>query len=71
MAEMRAAGLDEIHPVVPANLIGDADPFVKLDQVRAQPEQHVLAVVHHFAGAGMLLGRSAAPRNGRFSKSVT
>src|ERR1035441_10161369 len=48
-----AAGFDECHFVVPADLVGDADAAVELHQIRAQAEEHVLAVVDDFSGAGM------------------
>ncbi len=59
-----AAGFDESHFVVPANLIGDADAVVELDQVGADAKQNVLAVVDDFAGAGMLV-RTKRGRRGR------
>ncbi len=46
--------------VVPANFVFNAETLVKLDQIGAAAEQHMLAVVHDFAGAGMLIGRGAA-----------
>ena len=55
-----SAWFEESQPVVPANLVFDAQPFVESDEVRAAAEQHVLAVVHHFAGARMLIRRSAS-----------
>ena len=68
ITEVAAAGLDEIHLIEPANLIGDADAFVELDQVRAEAEEHVLAVVDDFSGAGMFVGRSAAAEEGALLK---
>ncbi len=59
-----AAGLDEGHLVEPADFIFDADAPVELDQIGADAKQHVLAVVDDFAGAGMLVGRSAAAEIG-------
>src|SRR5580704_8727105 len=55
-----SARFEESQPIVPANLPFDAQPFIELDQVGAAPQQHMLAIVHHFAGAGMLIGRSAS-----------
>ena len=55
-----AAGLDEGHVIVPANFIFHSDAAVELDEVGADAEEHVLTVVHHFAGAGMLVGRGTA-----------
>ena len=55
-----AAGLDERHLVVPADFVLDADAPVELDQIGADAKEYVLAVVDDFAGAGMLVGRSAA-----------
>jgi hypothetical protein len=40
-------------------LIGDADVLVELNQVCADAEQDVLAVVDNFSSAGMLVGRCA------------
>ena len=59
-----AAGFDESHLVEPADLVGDSDALVELDQVGADAEENVLAVVDNFAGAGMFLGRSAAAEEG-------
>src|SRR6185503_1111822 len=43
--------LDKCHAVEPLNLVLDSDPPIKTHQVRAKLEEHVLAVVHDFAGA--------------------
>ena len=59
-----SARLKKSQPVVPANLVFDAQSLVELDQVGAAAEQHVLAVVHDFAGAGMLIRRSASAEIG-------
>src|SRR5215831_19228053 len=53
-------GFDEVHSIEPADLIGNTDSFVELHQVRADAEQHVLAVVDDFARTGMLVRRGAA-----------
>ena len=58
------AGFDEGHVVVPANLIGDADALVELDEVGADAEENMLAVVDHFAGSGMLVGGGASAKIG-------
>jgi|SRR5215467_10252853 len=59
-----AAGLDEVHPVEPADLVGNSDSFVELNQIRADAEQDVLAVIDDFSRTGMLIGRGAAPEEG-------
>ena len=59
-----AAGFDEGHLVVPADLVGDTDAVVELDQVGADAKEDVLAVVDDLAGAGMFVGRSAAAEIG-------
>jgi len=59
-----AAGLDESHVFVPADLVGDTDAVVELNEVGADAEQDVLAVVDDFAGAGMLVGGGASPEVG-------
>jgi hypothetical protein len=41
-------------------VIGRSDAFIELNQVRAQPEENVLAVVHNFTGSRMFVGRGAA-----------
>ena len=41
-------------------MIGDADAPVKLNQIRADAEQNVLAIVDNFAGAGVFVGRCAS-----------
>src|SRR5258708_1615779 len=54
-SEYRAAasGLDQGHAAVPEDLVGDADPFVKADQVGAAAKENVLAVVDDLIGAGV------------------
>ena len=59
-----AAGFDESHLVEPADLIGDADAVDRTRSGWCRAEQNVLAVVDDFAGAGMLVGRSAAAEEG-------
>jgi len=49
---------DEGHFVEPADFIFHADAPVELDQICTHAKKYVLAVVDHFAGAGMLVGRS-------------
>jgi hypothetical protein len=58
------SGLDESHVFVPADFIFDADAAVELDEVAADAEEDVLAVVHYFAGAGVLVGGSASTEVG-------
>jgi hypothetical protein len=55
-----SAGFDESHFVVPADLVGDSNAVVELHQIGAEAEEDVLAIVHDFAGAGMLPGGGAA-----------
>ena len=55
-----ATGLNKRDALVPAHLILDAKAMVKIEQIGAAAQQHVLAVVHHLARAGMLVGRSTA-----------
>src|SRR5580692_9725992 len=55
---------DERHLVRPANLILDANPPVKLDQICARTKQHVLAIIDDFAGGRMLIGRSPSAKIG-------
>src|ERR1700676_36046 len=52
-----ASGLEKGHALKPANLVLNSNAPVELNQVGAAAEQNVLAVVHHFASAGMLIGR--------------
>ena len=58
--EVLAARLDERHLVVPADLVGDANAFVELDEISTDAKQDVLAVVDYFTGSGMLVRRGAA-----------
>jgi hypothetical protein len=44
--------------------MGDADAVIELHEIGAQAEEHVLAVVHDFAGAGMFPGGGAAAEEG-------
>ena len=61
---LSSAGLNESHAIEPADFILDSDCSVKGEKVRAQSEQDVLAVVHDFARAGMLVGRGPAAQIG-------
>jgi len=56
--------LYENQALEPADLFFHPDAAVKIHQVGATTQQHVLAVVHHFAGAGMLVGGGAAAKIG-------
>ena len=58
------ARLEKRQAIVPADLVRDSEALVELDEIGAAAEQHVLAVVDDFAGAGMLVGRSAAAQIG-------
>src|SRR5215510_5919754 len=51
--------LDENQFLEPLNLIADAKLLVEVDQVGAAAEQHMLAVVHYFAGTRMFIRRRA------------
>ena len=58
------AGLDEVHFVEPADFVFHADAAVELDEVGADAEEHVLAVIYDFASTGMLVGRCATAEIG-------
>ena len=45
-------------------MISDSDVLVELDQVGADAEQDVLAIVDDFSGAGMFVGRGTAAEEG-------
>ena len=53
------ARLEESKPSNQRILLSTPSALVELDQIGAAAEQHVLAVVHYFAGARMLVRRSA------------
>jgi hypothetical protein len=60
--------------IEPVDLTVNADPTVKLDQIRTAAKQHVLAVVDDFGGSGMLVRRGSSAKVGttlkqRHSKS--
>ncbi len=59
-----ASRFEESHFIVPADFVFDADSPIELYQVCADAKEHVLAVVDDLAGAGMLVGRSAAAEIG-------
>src|SRR4029077_8910168 len=56
------SGLEKGHALKPANLVLNSDTLVELNQVGAAAEQNVLAVVHHFASARMLIGRGPSAK---------
>ena len=53
------SGLEKRQFVIPANFVLDSRAAVKIEQVRAAAEQHMLAVINSLPGAGMLIGRCA------------
>jgi hypothetical protein len=55
-----SARLDEGHAIEPLNLVVDSDPPVKVDQIGAQLEQDMLAVVDNLASARVFVGTGAA-----------
>src|SRR6185437_4510548 len=57
---LAAAGFNKRERLIPANLIFHANTLIELNDIRASAEQNMLAVVHHFSGAGMFVGGSAA-----------
>src|SRR4029077_7931918 len=54
-----AAGLDEGETIEPLNLAGDSDAAVKVEQVGAASEQHMLTVIYSLARSWMFVGRGA------------
>ena len=46
------------------NFIGDTNALVELDEIRADAEKNVLAVVDDFARTRMLVGGSTSPEVG-------
>ena len=61
---VRPPGSMKVISSIPADFVFHADAAVELDQVGADAEENVLAVVDDFAGAGMLVGRSASAEVG-------
>src|SRR5260370_4782550 len=59
---LSASRLDESHAIEPADFVCDADGFVKREQVGAGTEEHMLAVIHNFAGARMFVRRRASAK---------
>src|SRR5262249_13623212 len=55
-----SARLNEGQLIKPPNPFAHAEALIELEQVGATAEQNVLAVIDHFAGSGMLVGRRAA-----------
>ena len=45
---------------IPANFVLNSGAAIEIEQVGAAAEQHMLAIVDNFAGAGMLIRRGAA-----------
>jgi hypothetical protein len=50
-----SARLKEGELVKPTDLIAHAESLVKVNKVGATPQENVLAVIHHFSGAGMFI----------------
>src|SRR6266516_4492115 len=55
-----SARFQKCELIEPADFIFYTNPLIELDQVRAAPEQHMLAVINYFASAGVLIGRSTS-----------
>ena len=69
-----ASGLDEVKLLVEFDPVGHAQPAVKIHQVHAASQQHVLAIVDHFRLAGLAgkrVGCSASAQNPRASDRST
>jgi len=54
--------LEKGQTIEPANLMLNPEVSIELEQIRAAPQKHVLAVVYHFTSAGMLVGRGPAAK---------
>lgn len=59
-----SAGFDEGQFIEPLNFVIYSKLLIEMDEIGAAAEQDVLAVVHHLAGAGMLIGRGASANVG-------
>src|SRR6266478_6712430 len=51
--------LEERQLLIPANFVLNSRATIKIEQVGTAAEQHVLAIVDNFTGAGMLIRRGA------------
>jgi hypothetical protein len=56
--------LDKCHTVEPLNLLLNSDSPIEADEIGAKFEEHVLAIVHDFAGSGVFVGAGAASEVG-------
>ncbi len=56
--------LKKSQGIVPADLVFYSKTRIEVDEISAASEQNVLAIIYHFAGAGMLVGRSASTKKG-------
>ena len=59
-----APGLEKCQLLIPANLVFNSCAAIEIEQVGAASEQYVLAIIDNFAGAGMLIRRSATAKIG-------
>jgi len=57
-----SAGLDKGQAIEPADGITDIQPTIKIDEVDAVTQQHVLAVIDYFAGSRVFIRRARPPR---------
>ena len=57
---MRPPRLHKRNFVEPADLIADAQPLIKLNQIGAASQQKMLAIIQDFAGSWMFIGRRSA-----------
>ena len=58
------SGKNERDLVVPADLLFHTEAAIEFDEIGTAAQEHVLAVVHNFAGAGQLVRRCAPTQVG-------
>src|SRR5437879_12342665 len=65
-----SARFQKCELIEPADFIFYTNPLIELDQVRAAPEQHMLAVINYFASAGVRIGRRRSAKISRTLKRI-
>ena len=64
MTEARPPGSRKVSGSYQRIFFSTPRRLIELDEIGAAAEQNVLAVVHHFPGAGMLVGGGASAEKG-------
>jgi len=61
---------DKCHAIKPLNFVLNSDSSIEIDQIGAELEEHMLAIVYDFAGAGVFVGTGPAAEVGAALENI-